>query len=138
MPSARYVWRMTCSILALPACHRTKTAHGWHGWHDQHARTTPYNTHHCYLDCNDPRTSFGGLDLVFDDVDWVAGQPVAEPRTAACDAMMHATTGVKLLYAGFETCVGWLGPPAPKVLGSDKNSKNTSRLQMLLASHFDF
>ena len=37
---------------------------------------------------------------------------------------------------GFEACFSWdRWDPAPKVLGSD--SKNTSRIQMLLARNFD-
>ena len=48
--------------------------------------------------------------------------------------------GVNFLItdAEFEACFGWdRWDPAPKVLGSDENSQNTSRTQMLLASHFD-
>ena len=47
-------------------------------------------------------------------------------REKACAAIGNETNGMgyTLLYAGFETCFGWvrdvfwLGPPAPKVLGS--------------------
>ena len=33
--------------------------------------------------------------------------------------------------------VVWLGPPAPKVLGSDKYSKTTPQIQMLSSWYFD-
>ena len=44
--------------------------------------------------------------------------------------------GFTRLQSGFETCFGW--DPGTQGAGSDTNSKNTSRIQMLLASHFDF
>ena len=58
-------------------------------------------------------------------------------RTGLKQSSIINYMGLKLLYdstteSGFETCFGW----APgTMLGSD--SKNTSRIQMLLAGHFD-
>ena len=51
----------------------------------------------------------------------------------ACKQIQYAVV-VNFFILDFRD-VFWFGPPAPKVLGSDKNSKNSSGLQLL--RHFE-